>query len=293
MNEADRITNTANSEAAMANPRTDDARDEKNSSVNLSAPSSSHRLDWVALTHKLQFSSNIDHLNQVKELRQALAESQQALKEYKECANVRELLLSQHVQELAATQAQVQQLRHELEASHQTVQRQQILIETLTIQFESSQERVAQLEREFALNQQRYNEQSYQLVQTENACRELRSRLSRQQSHTLQFKVALEKCLEVPLPGYQFQNEDFLTNSPPSATLFASVASPPRKFKTAPELPSILLPKAQSIPPWSVPLLTSTQYEPISQTPHGSITPLEADGAFPISTEEESLFANL
>ncbi|MBV8884902.1 MAG: hypothetical protein JO235_13030, partial [Chroococcidiopsidaceae cyanobacterium CP_BM_RX_35] len=38
---------------------------------------------------------------------------------------------------------------------------------------------------------------------------------------------------------------------------------------------------------------TSTQYAPISQTPHNSITPLEADDEFPISTEEDSLFANL
>ena len=45
---------------------------------------------------------------------------------------------------------------------------------------------------------QRYNEQLHQLVATENVCRELRSRLHRQQRHTLQFKAALERSLEMP-----------------------------------------------------------------------------------------------
>ncbi len=149
------------------------------------------------------------------------------------------------VNQVAATQEPVKRLWHEPETSHQTVQRQQILIETLTVQLESSQERVAQLEREFALTQQRYNEQSYQLVQTENTCRELRTRLSQQQSHTLQLKVALEKCLEVPLPHHQFQ-----ADAEPSASL-SPVARPLHNFKTGPELPPLLLSKAQPIPAWS------------------------------------------
>jgi len=65
-----------------------------------------------------------------------------------------------------AAQDQVRSLFHELEASHKTAQRQEILIETLTAQLESSQERVAQLERE--CSPRYYNEQSHQLVQTEN-----------------------------------------------------------------------------------------------------------------------------
>ncbi|MBV9388393.1 MAG: hypothetical protein JOZ78_18375 [Chroococcidiopsidaceae cyanobacterium CP_BM_ER_R8_30] len=286
MNEADRSTNAANPEAAMVNPPADSVFDEKNTSINLPATSSSHSLDSVALTQKVQFSSNIDLLNQVNKLRQALAESQQAIKEYKEQANVRESLLSQHVQELATTQTQLQQLWHELETSHQTIQRQQILIETLTVQFESSQERVAQLEREFALNQQRYNEQSYQLVQLENDCRELRSRLSRQQSHTLQFKVALEKCLEVPLPKYQFQVKDLPPNSS-SANLFPQITNSSRKFRTAPELPPILLSRAQSIPPWSISSSMPTLYSSVSRTSQQSITLPEAsiDG-LPIMTED-------
>jgi hypothetical protein len=75
--------------------------------------------------------------------------------------------------------------------------RQQLLIETLSEQLQSSQERIAQLERECALTQQRYNEQSHQLMQEVNTSRELRSRLHRQQQQTLQFKTALEKSLDM------------------------------------------------------------------------------------------------
>ncbi|MDY7021946.1 MAG: hypothetical protein SWJ54_11400, partial [Cyanobacteriota bacterium] len=75
--------------------------------------------------------------------------------------------------------------------------RQQVLVETLTEQWEMSQARMAQMERECATAQQRYNEQFYELVEAQNTCRELRSRLHRQQRHTLQFKAALERCLEM------------------------------------------------------------------------------------------------
>ncbi|HEY9816788.1 MAG TPA: hypothetical protein V6D20_13460 [Candidatus Obscuribacterales bacterium] len=86
------------------------------------------------------------------------------------------------------------------EVAHQ--QRQQIRIDTLTAQFTSSQQRIAELERECALTQQRYQAQTQHLTELEAVCRDLRSRLHRQQRYTLQFKVALEKSLEVPLPSY-------------------------------------------------------------------------------------------
>ncbi|HEY9641861.1 MAG TPA: hypothetical protein V6C57_15345, partial [Coleofasciculaceae cyanobacterium] len=91
---------------------------------------------------------------------------------------------------------------NQLEFAHQANQRQQILVETLTGQIESSQERVAELEREAALIQQRYNEQAQLLSQLETTNRDLQARLHRQQRYTLQFKAALEKCLEVPTPQY-------------------------------------------------------------------------------------------
>jgi len=274
MNKAENSTNAADPElinsvnlttTAMANPSGWD-------SPNEIAPIS-HSQDLVALTQELQ-SSNSDLLKQVSILRDALAKSRKALEWHKRspqegcdeegtCGNAlhvcsanapkkarsrsRESFTSQ-IQD-TVTQEQVKSLFQELKTSDQTVQRQRILIETLTVQLESSQERVAQMEREFALTQQRYNEQACELVQTENTCRELRTRLSRQQSHTLQFKVALEKCLEVPLPSYQFlANTEELSNSSPSAAASPKAVG---NFKNAPELPPLLLPKVEPIPPWA------------------------------------------
>lgn len=122
-------------------------------------------------------------------------------------------------------------LLNQLEFAHQTNQRQQILIDTLTGQLDSSQERVAQLEREAALLQQRYNEQSQLLSQSESACRDLQARLQRQQRYTLQFKAALERCLEVPAPQYEMGVE--ISTSP--------AAIPETSFA----------PRAQRIQPWS------------------------------------------
>ncbi len=160
-----------------------------------------------------------------------------------------ESMLTQQTQDFKATQEQLRYLSQELEASHQTAQRQQILIETLTKHLESSQARLAQMERECFLAQQRYNEQSHQLVQTENACRELHTRLTRQQRQTLQFKLALEKCLEVPAPIYKFQAD---TTKSPSADPFPPVTtSPLDDFKNAPYSCTLFLSQAPPIQPWS------------------------------------------
>lgn len=150
---------------------------------------------------------------------------------------------SELTQELIASQERVSELLQELEFSKQTSQRQRILVETLTEQLESSQERIAQLERDCALAQQRYNEQNQQLLQTENTCRDLRMRLHRQQRQTLQFKAALEKCLEMPPAQRQSQ---FLPNLSLSGNLSAPVVPIPPT-----SLSQVLAPKNQPVRPWS------------------------------------------
>jgi len=108
-------------------------------------------------------------------------------------------ILSQQTAETSFANEQAGRLLHELENTHQLAQRQQILIETLSSELQTSQERIAQLERECALTQQKYNEQCHELLQAENRSQELNTRLQRQQRQALQFKLALEKSLEVPI----------------------------------------------------------------------------------------------
>lgn len=134
---------------------------------------------------------NRDLLQRISQLETALEESQKTLQN-------RETLLEQRTAELENTQAQLTRLFGKVEVSHQTLQGQEILVESLSSQLAISQTRLAVVERECAATVQRYNEQFHQLVATENVCRELRSRLHRQQRHTLQFKAALERSLDRP-----------------------------------------------------------------------------------------------
>lgn len=142
-----------------------------------------------------QRSIRITHLTQqqaamIAKQRQALSASRQRLQD-------QEVQIAEHLEIIKSTQTEVAQLTQSLEQAHQARQKQQIHIETLTAQLEASQTQVAQLERDCALTQQRYDDQIQHLRQSENACRDLRSRLHRQQQYTLQFKAALEKCFDV------------------------------------------------------------------------------------------------
>jgi hypothetical protein len=176
--------------------------------------------DLVSLIQELN-QCNSALLDRVSQLEEALEQSHSALPSIEST--------EPKPQNLFQAQEQITTLYNQLEFAHQTNQRQQILLETLTDQLEASQERVAQLERETSLLQQRYTEQSQVLAQTEGNCRDLQTRLYRQQRYTLQFKAALEKCLEVPVPQYEGQDL-------PSA-------------QTAGDY--LFLPKAQRIKPWA------------------------------------------
>jgi hypothetical protein len=188
----------------------------------------------------------------VAQLESALSQSQETLREeigrweLLALAQVPEdtvnqtALIERHNQELAAAQERVKQLFQELQRSHRTAQRQQILVETLNDQLQSSQEQIAQLERECALTQQRYTEQVQLLHQSENTCRDLRSRLHRQQRYTLQFKAALEKCLDMPTPVAQ----------PITSSFTAEVPSSVEPLNLAPK---VHIPRSQPVQPWSAP----------------------------------------
>ncbi len=160
--------------------------------------------------------------------------------------------ITQQTQELATTQEQVIKLFRELEHAQQTAQRQQILVETLTHQLEASQEQVAQLERECAHTQQRYSDQTQLVHQTENACKDLRSRLLRQQRYTMQFKAALEKCLDVPVAKADSFDLPLETGA---GAIRQDVLNPA----------SDLAPKAQPVQPWSAqPEFLEDPLEPLS-----------------------------
>ncbi|MBR8837164.1 MAG: hypothetical protein DSM106950_24950 [Stigonema ocellatum SAG 48.90 = DSM 106950] len=193
----------------------------------------------LALNEELR-SANNDLYNQVENLTVALTEKELALQWQKKRGCVTESMLNQQTAELSAAQEQIQSLYQQLETAVQTVQHQEMFIEKHKAQLEINQQRLAQLERECALIQSNYQEQSHQLLQSENTCRELRTRLMRQQRQTLQFKAALEKCLETPLPNNDFSNGT--ANSPNNTG-----NKQPKYCKRANSLSS----NTQPIRPWS------------------------------------------
>ncbi|KGF72761.1 hypothetical protein DO97_05385 [Neosynechococcus sphagnicola sy1] len=198
-------------------------------------------------------------------------------------------------QDLISLQAQVQSLSQELVVAHRTDQQQQDLMATLTVELINSQERIAELERDCALHQQQYQEQSQQLHQTENTCRDLRTRLFRQQSHTLQLKVALERSLERNASAEPLTALDIPGTEGRQLTHGNGMPGNPQRqeWDAAPTLPNHpvavakqpLAPKAAPIPPWSISLGTTLQQAPTLdlnqpfQSEGGTETPTEAEVA--------------
>ena len=217
----------------------------------------SNDADWFALAQKMRQRNRHLH-EQVIELRQALKEKQEALHLELVRSHEKDVLIVQQAEEMNAVQEQLGRLFQTLESSHQAAVRQQILIETLSEQLQSSQERIAQLERECALTQHRYNEQSNQLIQAGNTCRELRDRLSRQQRQTLQFKAALEKSLEMTNLSHTSGQQPHGKGSP--HPFFIPKAQPIQPWSADPEF---LHEQADFDSPWN----QSTRLEPLEISP--------------------------
>lgn len=189
----------------------------------------------IALIQELNQCNNA-LLDRVSQLEEALETTQMVLKEERERSHS---LTGANSQDMVEARQQISSLFNELEQSHQTNQRQQMLVEALTEQFTLSQERVAQLERECTAAQQQCTEQAQMLTQSEYSCRDLRVRLQRQQRYTMQFKAALERCLEAPNLPHEAQ-----TSGPSTPVIALSDALP--TFATSP-----LVPKVRHIRPWS------------------------------------------
>ncbi|MCL1466370.1 hypothetical protein [Argonema galeatum] len=196
-------------------------------------------VELVSLSEALR-QQNTDLIEHTEQMEKLLDECHSALQLQIERSQTAETRFAQQAIELQTTQAQLTRLFREMETSHQVAQRQQILIETLNEQLQSSQERVAQLERQCALTQQRHNEQSQLLLQSETACGELQDRLQRQQRYTLQFKAALDKCLDMPT----------IKESTATSNIAATTAISQSNPQNILELPRTLF-KPQPIQPWS------------------------------------------
>ncbi|MBD2112853.1 MULTISPECIES: hypothetical protein [Cyanophyceae] len=178
-------------------------------------------------------------LLRVTELEEALERSQVALQ-----AEIERTQTMPGSLPLGATpgpvQQQIAQLLSELDIANDGLRRTTIHNETLQAELESNQQRVAQLERECTLLQQRFGEKNTALHQAEETCRDLKARLHRQQRYTLQFKAALEKCLNMtPAAGSAGPSSTAVQGQLLSPTALEDVSQP------------VAMPRSQQIQPWS------------------------------------------
>lgn len=218
---------------------------------------------------------NRDLVKRVTDLESNLEECQEKLLDT-------DTLLKEKTEELTATQKQVSRLFYKLEVCQEVIQRQEVLAETLRENWEKSQVRQGQLERECALTQQRYNDVCYRAMELENSCRELRSRLYRQQRQTLQFKAALERSLEMPKA---WDRGDVLEE-----TTTATVDSQPQPATAEGSRGSIVLhptAAAEPVKPWSAQLQKETMQPKENENNNLSIDLQKQLPSPPTSLEED------
>lgn len=210
-------------------------------------PSSS--INSTPITVKeVELQSRIGDLNQcnevllsrVNQLEEALERSQQALQQEVE----RSQRLTEGEKVVAAQTRSVAQLLSELDDANAALKRQTLLAETLTAQLKTAEDRAQRFEQECTILRKRKVERARELQAAEDLCTDLRSRLQRQQQYTLQFKSALEKCLDTAT----FQHASRSIEIESGSSYGGSTVSEP----TVTPAHSVGMPRSESIRPWSV-----------------------------------------
>jgi hypothetical protein len=152
-------------------------------------------MDWQRVAHKLR-EYNRKLLKKVFRLEQELAEIDNKFNKYVEKSQNSDLLLARQAEELESYQEQVALLIQQLAGSQQQIDNQELLLKQVSEQREVSQQQAAQLERECTLLQEKYNQQSFELVAKEQVSQELQNELNQQQQNVLQQEAQLKRYQE-------------------------------------------------------------------------------------------------
>ena len=153
--------------------------------------------DWYAVACKIR-QNNRQLVQKILDLEHSLQGYAEKLEIQQRRCRSADNLIEQQTQELNNSQREIEQLYHQLEKLNHQSQNQQILTENLSQQLRTSQEQIARLERECSGLQDSYNQEKQKSLELEKYNRELEVRLQRQQHYTLQFKAALDQCLQAP-----------------------------------------------------------------------------------------------
>jgi chromosome segregation ATPase len=148
------------------------------------------------------------------------------------------------------------QLPNTLEAAHALLQHQQAIIDRLSQQLRNAQVRLVEQEQERLEVAHSRQEASRQLEQVQATCQDLRVRLKRQQQQALQFKAALEQCVDSC--SVQKQSEPVEDETFAKAALRAVLESTAQSAS-----------QERPIQPWSVHAMQAAEVTRVyAQTPH-------------------------
>jgi archaellum component FlaC len=136
----------------------------------------------------------------VEQIEKALIESEQKLELQVERSRSANHLITQQAAELNDAQTKLSHLLVQLDTAKLVRNQQQETIDRLTNKLQQARTRIASIERDCSHLLDKYQQQTDRLWQTEAQVKELSYRLDRQQRYTLQFKTALNECLEEPMP---------------------------------------------------------------------------------------------
>jgi chromosome segregation ATPase len=152
-----------------------------------------------AMTDDRGTNSEPDWYSIVEAIEKTAIEMEQKLELQTDRSRSANRLIIQQTAELNEAQTKLSHLIVQLETTNAVRQRQQEIIDRLTDSLQQASTRIASIERDCSALQEKYQQQTDRLWQTEAQVKELSYRLERQQRYTLQFKTALNECLEEPV----------------------------------------------------------------------------------------------
>ncbi|MGK7940083.1 MAG: hypothetical protein AB4062_08025 [Crocosphaera sp.] len=184
----------------------------------LSAHDPSRDQDWFDLARKLR-GQNRELLDTIVKLEQALATSRQQIQDYQQRSLHHNSLVSQQTTQLQSTQAQNSSLIEQLQQSQHQEKQQKQQLQVLQEKLNILQQTVADLEKEYAVLQEENGDKNEKITLQEEQIRELQQRLQRQQRYSLQYKAALDECLNSSAkttPTQKSTENDTVKLNPPS-----------------------------------------------------------------------------
>jgi chromosome segregation ATPase len=154
-------------------------------------------VDWFALARKLRHD-NRQIVKNLVEREEELALVKEQLQAQITKIHGADILVKQQTEELNIAQEQISRLLQELENAQKIINQKQKDIEQFSAELIENQQQIAHLERQCSNLQDDYEKEKQKSSVLEQQLKESEFRLKREQRHNLQFKAALNQCLEKP-----------------------------------------------------------------------------------------------